>query len=256
MRRQRLRAPAGAPPAALGLTLLLLAGCIRGPHLGKDEGRAAIVWEHEGLGGAPAPTPAVSADEAAERRLRAELLQAQAPDGDELAAAAALYDLAILHRGRGEHAEADRLYRQALEIRERVQGPHHPDVAVVLNNLAALHAAQGDHATAQPMLDRALRIRESAFGDRDVRTAQSLNNLALLLAAAGDATAAEPLYRRALAVLETGDAPTEGDRACDLERVLENYAALLADTGRDAEADAMEARARSAKNACAADSPD
>ena len=71
-------------------------------------------------------------------------------------------------------------------------------------------------------------------------TAESLNNLALLHAAQGDAAAAEPLYRRALSILEK----TDTSRADALDRVLDNYAALLHETGRDADAEALEARAR------------
>ncbi len=220
---------------AVFLVLLPAAGCVRSPQLGKDEGRAAITWETEPL--TLGAAPAVSAATNSERELLAEVRSAETGGGEDLALASALYRLGILRRQQGKFPEAERLYRRALAIRERQQGPNHPDVAVVLNNLAALEAAEGDEAAAQPLLERALTIRQTAFGDEHVLTAQSLNNLALLYAAQGNTAAAEPLYQHALAILEK--APS-----AELKRVLDNYAALLRDNGRDTEAEALEARAR------------
>jgi len=220
-------------------TAVLLPGCIKHPHLGKDEGRAAIVWENPGFGAA-APSPA---EKETERELLAEMRQEDEQGGDELARASTMYRLAILRRQQGKLTEAEDLYQQALAIRERKQGPTHPDVAMVLNNLAAVYAAEGKYDAAQPLLERSVEIRQAALGQDDVLTAESLNNLALLYAAQGKASAAEPLYRRAIAVLEKQDTAPAGTQG-ELDRVLENYAALLYDTGRDREAEAIETRAR------------
>jgi hypothetical protein len=95
------------------------------------------------------------------------------------------------------------------------------------------------------LLERALTIRQTALGEAHVLTAESLNNLALLYAAQDNAVAAEPLYQRALAIFETAGVLSKGTQQTDeLERVLDNYTALLRDTGRDAEADKLEARMR------------
>ncbi len=227
-------------PIGFALLLLISSGCVAGPRLGKDEGREAVVWEHDSLAAPKPPAPLVSKEAATERELLDELHQAEQKGTEDLALASTLYNLAIIRRQQGAFAEAEQLYSRALTIRERQQGPEHPDVAIVLNNLAALEAAQGKYDAAQPLLERALRIRQTALGGENTLTAQSLNNLALLYAARGDAAAAEPLYQRALAVLDRADAP-HGD---DLRRVLQNYAALLQDAGRDAEAEQLEARAR------------
>jgi tetratricopeptide (TPR) repeat protein len=219
---------------------LLLPGCIKHPRLGKDEGRAAIVWENPGLGGA-APGPV---EKETERELLAETRQAEEQGGDELAQASTLYRLAILRRQQGKLTEAADLYRRALAIRERQQGPAHPDVAMILNNLAAVYAAEGKYDAAQPLLERSVEIRQTALGEDDVLTAQSVNNLALLYAAQGKAASAERLYRRAIAILEKNAGTSSAATTSELERVLDNYAALLYDTGRDREAEAMEARVR------------
>lgn len=225
-------------PAAAGIVLLLAAGCVKRPHLGKDEGREAIVWQHENLA-LTEPPPAGTPAEQDGAALLSELAEAERTGRDDLALAGTLYRAGILRRQQGDLAEAERLYRRALAIREREQGPNHLDVAAVLNNLGIVEAAQGNEEAARPLLERALSIRQTALGKAHLLTAESLNNLALLYAAQGNTAAAEPLYRRAVAILEQ----TAGHGG-ELKRVLENYAALLQDSGRPAEAEALEARAR------------
>ncbi len=70
--------------------------------------------------------------------------------------------------------------------------------------------------------------------------ATSLNNLALLYFAQGKYAEAEPLYKRSLSIAETALGP-EHPQVADS---LGNYAWLLRETGREAEADKMEARAK------------
>jgi tetratricopeptide (TPR) repeat protein len=201
-------------------------------------GRPAVTW-HSDAGDSSEPSKTQSQNEI-ERELLAELHAAEGNDSDDLALATTLYNLGILRRQQGDFAEAARLYRRALDIRERKEGPNHPDVAATLNNLAAVEALQGHYEEAKPLLERALSIRRKTFGDEDVLTAESLNNLALLYAAQGNAVAAEPLYQQALAILDKPNVDQKGA----LDRVLDNYAALLYDTGRDSEAAQLEARAR------------
>lgn len=232
--------------AQVGLAMVVLvAGCATTqPQVEMEApGRPAVTWQSEGGGAAPPPKTATKAD--TERELLAQLHDAEQKASGDLALADTLYNLAILRRQQGALVEAEPLYRRALAIREREQGPNHPDVAVILNNLAGLYAAQSNYTAAQPLLERALTIRQTALGEAHVLTAESLNNLALLYAAQDNAVAAEPLYRRALAILETaGPLPKGTQQTDELERVLDNYTALLRDTGRDVEADKLEARMR------------
>lgn len=226
--------------AAAGLAALLWAtGCITQPHVGMETpGRPEVTWHHE-TNNLPAE-PDVKTDPDTERQLLAELQAGERGGAQDLGFAVTLYNLAILRRRQGRVDEAAQLYHRALEIREREEGPNHPEVATTLNNLAGLEAARGNYDAAQPLLERALAIRETALGPEHPLTAQSLNNLALLYAARGNAAAAEPLYQRALAIFEKAGTPPRGE----LRRVLDNYAALLRDSGRDAEAEQLEARAR------------
>jgi tetratricopeptide (TPR) repeat protein len=235
--------------AATCAVLPLIAACATRPEFGMEApGRPAVTWQSEDTGRSAAREGHTEKD--VEQQLLADLREAERKGGNDLQVARTLYNLAIVRRRQGEFTEAERLYRRALEIREREQGPNHPDVAVVLNNLAGLEAAQGHYDAARPLLERALTIRQATLGDAHVLTAQSLNNLALLYAAQGNAAAAEPLYQRALSILQKASVPDEngpqrdGSQGDGLDRVLDNYAALLHETGRDAEADKLETRAR------------
>jgi tetratricopeptide (TPR) repeat protein len=193
-------------------------------------------WESDTAAGAQALQEGRLED--AERRLEVARERAASGTGNELTVAASLTNLAIVRRAQGDSAGALELQKEALAIREKALGPNHPDVAVNLNSLAALYGSRDDYASAEPLLQRALAIREQALGADDRYTGQSLNNLALLYAAEGRYADAEPLYQRAVRIFEQHTANTE------LATALENYAALLDETGRTNEAAQMETRAR------------
>ena len=59
---------------------------------------------------------------------------------------------------RGQYAEAEPLYLQAMEIRRTALGERHPDYATSLNNLAGLYDATGRHAEAEPLYGRRWRF--------------------------------------------------------------------------------------------------
>jgi tetratricopeptide (TPR) repeat protein len=210
--------------------LLLLAAC----STVKETARK-VDWQ------SPPPGPpgheARSGDQS-EPRLEALGAPARpAPPPAELAQAAALTDQANAQRDAGNLPGAIESLREALTLREAALGADAPDVASTLTSLAGLYAAGDDYDAAEPLLRRALAIREKVYGADDRRTALSRNNLALLLAAEGRSAEAEMLYLQAIAVLQDTN-------SVDLATVLENYAALLADTGRAQEAEATEKRAK------------
>ena len=91
--------------------------------------------------------------------------------------------------------------------------------------------------------------REEARGQGDAfrtrlaqrrRQSLSLNNLAVLYKAQGRYTEAEAFHQHSLAIYEKALGPEHPDVA----QSLENYADLLRETGRGAEAAKMEARAK------------
>src|SRR5215470_2780458 len=87
--------------------------------------------------------------------------------GGDLDTATSLNNLAVLLSAKGDYAGAERLYRRALAIREKVLGPEHPDTAESLNGLAAVLYSKGDYTGAEALYRRALAIQEKALGPKD-----------------------------------------------------------------------------------------
>ncbi|RXM90889.1 Kinesin light chain 1 [Acipenser ruthenus] len=97
--------------------------------------------------------------------------------GTRLQVAATLNNLAVLYGKRGKYKEAEPLCKRALEIREKVLGKYHPDVAKQLNNLALLCQNQGKYEEVEYYYRRALEIYESKLGSDDPNVAKTKNNL-------------------------------------------------------------------------------
>ncbi len=62
------------------------------------------------------------------------------------------------------------LFGHALEIRERLLGQDHPQVARSLNNLALLYEVQRRYTEAESLYQRALMIREQTLGQDNPKT--------------------------------------------------------------------------------------
>ena len=109
---------------------------------------------------------------------------------------------------------------------------------------------QRRYADAEKSFQSALKEAEG-FGQEDLRLALTLNNLAFLYQAQGKYAEAEPLYKRSLAIWER----TLGPEHPNVAQSLENYAALLRETNREAEAARMEARAKTIRAKHARENP-
>jgi tetratricopeptide (TPR) repeat protein len=146
---------------------------------------------------------------------------------DMLMAAAQYRDTAL-----AAYAQAQPLYERALEIREAVLGPEHPDTAASLNNLAFLFMAAGDPARAQALCDRAVAISEQGLGAERLDAATSLGYFATLVSAMGDQSRARALFERALAI----NAKILGPEHPDTLTNLSNLGWVLHKQGDSAEA--------------------
>jgi CHAT domain-containing protein/Tfp pilus assembly protein PilF len=104
--------------------------------------------------------------------------------------------------GAGKYEEALPLLESVLEIRERVLGPEHRDVAEALTVLGALYFYKGEYAKTESLYQRALAIIEKVLGPEHPIVAASLNNLAIVYQQKGEYAKTEPLYQRALAIRE------------------------------------------------------
>jgi CHAT domain-containing protein/Tfp pilus assembly protein PilF len=123
----------------------------------------------------------------------------------------------------GKYDEALPSFESALEIRERVLGPDHPDIVSAINGLALLHYNKGAYSKAEPLFQRALAIREKALGPEHPSIATSLNNLANLHFGRGEFAKVEPLYLRALAIREKSLGPEHTNVAASLSNLASLY---------------------------------
>ncbi|CAB0038331.1 unnamed protein product [Trichogramma brassicae] len=101
-------------------------------------------------------------------------------------------------RTNGKYKEAEPLCKRALEIREKVLGRDHPDVAKQLNNLALLCQNQGKYEEVERYYQRALEIYEAKLGPDDPNVAKTKNNLASCYLKQGKYKDAEVLYKQVL----------------------------------------------------------
>jgi CHAT domain-containing protein/Tfp pilus assembly protein PilF len=134
--------------------------------------------------------------------IRIDELRAATEDDRALQEAGKLLKEFVKLHGAGKQDEAMPLVERSLEIRERILGPDHRDVAATLHALASTHWNKGEYAKAEPLYQRALTIFERALSPEDPRIAITLNSLAALYWNKGDYVKAEPLAQRALAVME------------------------------------------------------
>ncbi|EAW34379.1 CHAT domain-containing protein [Lyngbya sp. PCC 8106] len=157
---------------------------------------------------------------------------------DELEEAERLNQQVIQLRQQGKYNEAIPLAEQVLEIRERILGENHPDVATSLNNLALLYSDQGRYDEAELLYQRSLAIDEKALGENHPSVATSLNNLAALYDSQGRYSEAEPLYQRSLAIREKALGKDHSLVALSLN----NLASLYNSQGRYDEAEPLHQR--------------
>jgi tetratricopeptide (TPR) repeat protein len=151
----------------------------------------------------------------------------------------ALNDLATAYQSLARYLEAEPLYRQAIEVGERVLGKDHPDVAVWCNNLATLLRDQGKYHQAEPLVRRAIEINERALGKDHPDVAINYSVLALLLQDQGKYDQAEPLYRQAI---EVGERVLGKDHP-DVAPWYNNLATLLQAQGKYDQAEPLVRRA-------------
>jgi tetratricopeptide (TPR) repeat protein len=146
-----------------------------------------------------------------------------------------LNNLAELYRRDGKYAEAESLYKKALEIAKKTIGEDHANYAIGMNNLAALYASQGKYADAEPLYMQALEIDKKTIGESHTNYANHLSNLAELYRNLGKNADAEPLYKKALEI----DKKTVGEDHPKYAIHLNNLAELFRIQGKYSDAEPL-----------------
>jgi tetratricopeptide (TPR) repeat protein len=120
--------------------------------------------------------------------------------------AADLNNLANVVSDQGDLAEAEKLYRRSLAIKERVEAAESPSIANTLNNLGNVAFRRNDFTAARDFYERALAIKERATPN-SLTLVNTLNNLGIVTARQGDGKLSEQFYQRALAIQGRLNAP-------------------------------------------------
>lgn len=136
------------------------------------------------------------------------------------------------------YIDAERLYQQALSIREKAFGTDNLETAQSIYNLARLYFEQGRYEKAEQLYLQTLSICERIAGTENSDIAQSLNSLALLYWIQDRYEEAEPLFQQAIAIREQIFGPEHPDTA----HCLNNLALLYTSQGRYEEAERLHLR--------------
>ena len=147
--------------------------------------------------------------------------------GEPLQEADSLHTLGRVFFHQGDPQAAKSHHQRALEIRDEVLGPDHPDVASSVLSLGNVCSIQGDHDNARVHYQRALAILEKALGPDHPDTAYGLANLGSALSNLGDHDQALAHFQRALTILEKALGPDHPDVATSLN----NLGNVVADLG-------------------------
>lgn len=134
----------------------------------------------------------------------------------------------------GDYAKAERMHREALEIRKKLFGFEHPDTAASLNNLGLALFDEAKLTEAEAVLRQAVAVRKRVLGKDHPDVAWSLRNLALVRWKQGNLADAESLHRQSLEIKKR----RFGEENSDVAASLNDLANILMEQGKLAEAEA------------------
>lgn len=119
--------------------------------------------------------------------------------------------------------EAERLFRQALEVYEKNFGQHHSDIAAILTELGEYYRGQRRYDEAEPNYLRSLAVREKLFGSYNPEVGETLDSLGALYEDLGQSTKAGHYHKKALEVWERILGPDHPDVAARLDNLVVLY---------------------------------
>lgn len=111
--------------------------------------------------------------------------------------------MGLKHGGERERVdldEAERLYKETLEIHKRVLGPEHPNRLTSMHNVATVLKRQGKLNEARKLNEETLEIRKRVLGREHPDTLMSMHNLANVLREQGELDEARRLQEVTLEI--------------------------------------------------------
>lgn len=133
--------------------------------------------------------------------------------------ATTLLNAATAYSAAGDYAQALRLYRQALQIYERLLAPEDYRWASLYNNMSIMLEKAGENEEAAESAKKALAIIEKQEGN-EAQTATTLTNLAMVYFKLSENEEAKNCLVRAITLFEQGG-----------ENINEHYSGALAGMG-------------------------
>jgi len=147
-------------------------------------------------------------------------------------------DMARLLVAKGDFAQAESYFNEAIAVIEGSYGPTHLYTTRVLTSMAALRVLQGRYAQAEVLISRTLPVQEKVYGSNPHLLVPAWLVMSKVYKAKGDLTNAKILLAKSLSAAETRPAP---DR---LIEVLEALVQLHSETGNAKEVEKLQQRVR------------
>jgi hypothetical protein len=154
---------------------------------------------------------------------------------DALEWARVQFGIAMVHYDRGQYGEAESLFREVLQERERMLGAEHADSLEARSMLETALYYQGKYAEDEEQIRLLLALKEKALGLEHPETLKARNNLGALLFAEGKYAEAETELRAVLDLKENALGPENRDTI----GTRNNLASTLAAEGKYAESEAQ-----------------
>jgi tetratricopeptide (TPR) repeat protein len=142
---------------------------------------------------------------------------------DHINTAASLFNLAEIHRMRGNYNNSELHYYGALRIRERILGREHPRVAAGFYGLAEIMMARGEYQLAKNHAEQALAIFEKTNGPDNIETGNIYALLAENSAGRLEFQEAESFGTKALEIVEKTAGPNSLSMGNALIRLVSVY---------------------------------
>ena len=144
-------------------------------------------------------------------------------------------DLALVALDRGELQHAEHLYRQALDLAQRLQGDDSLQFASQMHNLALVQQAQGRLAEAEVSFRRSLALLNGIYGEKHIEMVRAAGNYANFLKQNQRLREAEMEYRRVLRL----ERELRGERHSLVGYDMANLASVLILSGSTPEAERL-----------------
>ena len=141
--------------------------------------------------------------------------------------ASSLHNLGLVAAKRADYAHALDYYREALALKQKQFGEHHPDYQVTLQGYARALSDAGQPAQAVALFERNIALCAELYGERSAKSADAHNVLGYSLQDLGRFADAIAQYREAMRI----HADVSGRDSAAYAVPLNNLATAYEDTG-------------------------